>query len=61
MWNRKQNPGSLERMVRATGPCLSCGAPAVLMNEDGQYCKDCMQIHLVEKMFVNMTALQRPK
>jgi len=54
-------PGSLERMVRASGPCLSCGAPAVLSNEDGAYCKDCMQIHLVEKMFVNLTKMQRPQ
>ena len=39
-------------------PCVSCGAPAVLKNEDGEYCKDCMQIHLVEKMFVNLTKLR---
>ena len=39
-------------------PCVSCGARAVLKNEDGEYCKDCMQIHLVEKMFVNLTKLQ---
>jgi hypothetical protein len=37
---------------------MSCGAPAVLVNEDGEYCKSCMQIHLVEKMFVNLTAMQ---
>ena len=44
-------------LVRASGPCLSCGAPAVLMNYDGQYCKSCMQIHLLEKMFVQVTKL----
>ena len=41
--------------------CLSCGSRAVMCNEDGQYCKPCMQIHLVEKMFVNLTEMQRPK
>ena len=46
-------PGSAVR------PCVSCGAPAVLRNEDGEYCKDCMQIHLLEKMFVQVTKLSR--
>ena len=32
----------------------------MVSNEDGEYCKACMQIHLVEKMFVNLTAMQRP-
>ena len=38
--------------------CLSCGKPAVLSNEDGRYCKDCMQIHLLEKMFVQVAKIQ---
>ena len=38
--------------------CVSCGAAAVLSNYDGDYCKDCMQLHLLEKMFVNLTAIQ---
>ena len=38
--------------------CIYCGAKAVLSNEDGQYCKDCMQLHLLEKMFVSLTKLQ---
>lgn len=37
--------------------CLSCGKPARLSNEDGFYCKDCMEIHLLEKMFVQVTKL----
>lgn len=41
--------------------CLLCGALAVLSNYDGEYCRDCMQIHLVEKMFANLTEMQRPK
>ena len=39
-------------------PCVSCGARATLSNYDGDYCKDCMQLHILEKMFVNLTALQ---
>jgi len=39
--------------------CISCGAPAVLENEDGKYCKDCMQVHILEKMFVQLTKLMR--
>jgi hypothetical protein len=42
-------------------PCVSCGARAILSNYDGEYCKDCMQLHILEKMFVNLTAMQRPK
>ena len=38
--------------------CVTCGAPAILSHEGNVYCKGCMQIHLVEKMFVNLTALQ---
>lgn len=56
------NPDAMAGFSARTGsdvrPCVSCGARAVLKNEDGEYCKDCMQIHLVEKMFVNLTALQ---
>ena len=59
------NPDAMAAFSAAHGsavrPCVSCGAPAVLRNEDGEYCKDCMQIHLVEKMFVNLTAMQKPK
>lgn len=42
-------------------PCVTCGAPAVLAHEGSVYCKSCMQIHLVEKMFVNLTAMQGPR
>ena len=38
--------------------CLSCGKPAVLSNEDGRFCKDCMQIHLLEKLFVQVAKIQ---
>jgi len=41
-------------------PCVTCGKPAVAENYDGQYCKDCLQLHILEKMFVNLTALQNP-
>ncbi len=57
--NQDAPPDSLHSVVGASGPkCVSCGAPAVLKNYDGEYCKYCMQIHLVEKMFVNLTAIQ---
>lgn len=39
-------------------PCVSCGARSTMSNHDGDYCKDCMQLHILEKMFVNLTALQ---
>ena len=41
-------------------PCVSCGAVAVASTEDGEYCKDCLQLHIVEKMFLNLTKLQCP-
>lgn len=41
--------------------CASCGAPARLRNEDGQYCLDCMKLHLLEKSLVQITELARPK
>jgi hypothetical protein len=47
---------SVQRLVGAS--CVSCGAPAVLKNYDGEYCQPCMKLHLIEKMFVNLTALQ---
>lgn len=61
---QKTTNGKAGRLLAAaTGsavrPCVSCGAPAVLKNEDGEYCKDCMQIHLIEKIFVNLTKPQR--
>jgi hypothetical protein len=37
--------------------CVSCGRPARLRNEDGEYCVDCMKLHLVEKMFVQLNSL----
>ena len=40
--------------------CLSCGAPARIRNEDGQYCLDCMKAHLLEKSLVQITELARP-
>ncbi len=40
-------------------PCISCGAPAQFDHEDGQYCKTCMQLHLIEKAFVQLTKIQR--
>ena len=40
--------------------CISCGdRKAVLSNQDGVYCSDCMKIHIVEKMFVQLNALAR--
>ena len=41
--------------------CISCGKKAVLKNYDGQYCRDCMQFHLLEKMFVSLSSLQGRK
>jgi len=55
------NAGSLHVMVGASGQCVSCGKPAVLKNYDGEYCRDCMQLHILEKMFMNLTQLQKPK
>lgn len=52
---------SLHSVVGASGQCVSCGAPAVLKNYHGEYCRDCMQLHILEKMFVNLTAMQKPK
>lgn len=43
--------GLVDVVVR---PCVSCGALAVLKNEDGEYCKTCMEIHLLEKLFVQL-------
>ena len=38
--------------------CVSCGdRAAVLSCEDGAFCKDCMEFHLLEKMFVQLTRL----
>lgn len=39
-------------------PCISCGERAVFSCEDGIYCKDCMEIHLLEKMCVQLTKVQ---
>jgi len=57
----QEHPALASCACSAGRPCVSCGAVAVVSNEDGEYCKACMQLHLVEKMFVNLTAMQRPK
>ena len=41
--------------------CISCGKPGRLSNADGVYCADCMKLHLLEKMFVQVTELSGPK
>lgn len=50
-----QEAKSMEAEVKK---CISCGERATLSSEDGVYCKDCMQAHLLEKMFVQLTKLQ---
>jgi hypothetical protein len=34
--------------------CVSCGDKAVLSSVDGEYCRECMQIHILEQMFYNL-------
>ena len=41
-------------------PCLSCGKPAKVSHGGNCFCRECIKIHLVEKMFVNLTKLQKP-
>lgn len=48
----------MKRQIVKPKPCISCGKKAVFICSDGYYCKGCMKIHLVEKMFVNLTAIQ---
>ena len=41
--------------------CISCGGPARVRFNECCYCRPCLQAHLLEKMFVNLTSLDRPK
>lgn len=42
--------------------CISCNErPATFSNEDGYYCKDCMQIHILEKLFFNIIKMKGRK
>lgn len=49
-------PGSALALGTGSTLCISCArVPAALCNEDGAYCVDCTKIHLLEKMFVQLT------
>lgn len=41
--------------------CVGCGQPARWQRDGEYYCGECMNLHLLERMLVQLTEMQKPK